>query len=432
MNAFDVTIERLGIHGEGVASQEGYTVFVDEALPGERVRVRWDERRKTYGRAHIVKSLTSSPHRTTPPCPHFSKCGGCQLMHLEYQEQLSAKQQRVIDAFERIGKFKSISVLPCEPSPQPLGYRNKIQLPVDAKKRLGLFARHTHDIVEIDHCYIHCELGEKVFQHIQQLVKIFPFKERLRHVLIKTALYTNQVLVILVTEEETPLTGLAQAIMSGVSAVKGVVQNINPAEGNVILSGDYRLLTGQGYVEEKLMGLIFKVSPSSFFQVNPLQAQKLYEKVLDFSHLTGRETVLDAYCGVGTLSLLLARQAQAVVGVESVSEAITDAEYNALQNKILNARFVCAQTEEFMSSLSLIDLAVLNPPRKGCQSRVLDCLIQLAPKQIIYVSCDPATLARDIKSLCERGYEIEAIQPFDMFPQTAHVETIVKLSSKAI
>lgn len=432
MSEFDVTIERLGINGEGVARHEGYTVFVDGALPGEVVRVRFFERHKSYARAQIVKQLTTSPHRTAPPCPLFSRCGGCQLMHLDYSEQLEFKRQRVTDALERIGKFTNVTVLPCEPSPKSLEYRNKIQLPVDANMRLGLFARSTHDIIPVDHCYIHCELGEKAFQEIQKIIKKSSLVGVLRYVVIKTAVKTGQVLVILVTATGELLNGLAQEIMESIPEIKGVVQNINPAEGNVILSDDYKVVAGQGYIEEKLMELTFKVSPASFFQVNPAQAEKLYEKALEFTNLSGNERVLDAYCGVGTLSLVLAKHAKDVVGIECVSEAIVDAEHNARQNGFSNARFICAQTEKYISSLSAIDVAVLNPPRKGCESSVLESLARVAPKRIVYVSCDPATLARDLKYLCEKGYGIEAIQPFDMFPQTAHVETVVQLSLKCL
>lgn len=429
MDEFDLSIESLGINGEGVGRHQGYTVFVDGALPGEIVRVQLYERRKAFGRGRILKQLKSSPHRTTPPCPLFSKCGGCQLMHLEYTQQLEAKRQRVFDAFERIGKLTGVKVLPCEPSPSPLGYRNKIQLPVDANLKMGLYAKSTHDIVEVDHCLIHCDLGEKAFGQIQRIVKASKLSGILRHVLIKTAVNRKEVLVILVTANDEPLMALAHEIMQAIPEVKGVVQNINLAPGNVILSADYRVLAGQGHVEEELMGLVFKVSPASFFQVNPAQAEKLYRKALEFAELTGQESVLDAYCGVGTLSLVLAREAKEVVGVECVPEAIADAEHNAKQNGILNVRFHAAQTEDFIKSLNGIDVALLNPPRKGCEAAVLESLAALKTPRIVYISCDPATLARDLKILCEKGYHVDEAQPFDMFPQTAHVETIVKVSA---
>lgn len=423
----ELSIERLGINGEGVASWNGYTIFVDGALPGERACVRLYERRKTFGRGRAVKLLIPSQHRVEPACPLFGKCGGCQLMHLAYDQQLKAKRQRVVDALERIGKIFGVEVLPCEPSPLPLAYRNKIQLPVAPDASLGLYAYNTHDLVPIETCFIHCATGEKAFQYIRQTLKAVPLAG-LRHVLIKTAVHTGQILIVLVTEDKCPAIELfSQRLMALMPEIRGVVQNINASSGNTILSGDFHLVAGQGYIEERLCGLLFKVSPASFFQVNPAQAEKLYEKALDFLSLQGGEKVLDAYCGVGTLSLILAGKAKEVVGVECVPEAIADAKENAGLNAITNATFVCDQAEDFISSLDNIDAAVLNPPRKGCEASFLEKLSSLKPNHIVYISCDPATLARDIALLISKGYRLEAVQPFDMFPQTAHVETIASL-----
>ncbi len=423
----ELYIERLGINGEGVAHLEGFTLFVDGALPGERVRARIVEKRKNFGRAQVVARLTISAHRVQPVCPLFGTCGGCQLMHLNYAQQLEAKRQRVVDALQRIGKLFDVQVLPCMPSPSPTAYRNKIQLPVGAGLQLGLYARNTHDLIPIDKCYIHCELGEKVFQHVQRTIRAFPVEGELKHVLIKTAVNTQQVLVVLVTVSNEPLVILAEKLMAGMPEIKGVVQNINPADSNVILSTHFRKLAGQDWIEERLHGLLFKVSPASFFQVNPAQAEKLYQQVVEFAELTGEEIVLDAYCGVGTLSLILSQYAKETTGVECVPEAISDAQENAKRNAVGNAKFFCAPAEEFISRLNEVDVAVLNPPRKGCEPLFLQSLVKLAPKRIVYVSCDPATLARDLQFLCLQGYRVDAVQPFDMFPQTAHVECVVLL-----
>lgn len=426
-------IERLGVNGEGVAHHKGYTVFVDGALPGEEVHAHVYERHKSYGRATIVELLKTSPFRAKPACPLFSKCGGCQLMHLEYQKQLEAKRQKVVDALERIGKLTDFTVLPCEPSPSSFHYRNKIQLPMDENGRLGLFARNTHEIVPIEDCLIHSDLGQRAFEHVQRIISQYIPKvtENLRHVLIKTGVHTSQVLVILVTREDQLLTDLGVEIMKAMPEIKGVVQNINPKEGNVILSDRFETLAGQGYIEERLSGLVFKISPASFFQVNPAQAEKLYQKALELAGLEGKEVVLDAYCGVGTLSLFLAQRAKEVIGVECVKEAIIDAEHNSRLNGISNVAFQCAQTEKFVSSLKKVDVAVLNPPRKGCERAVLEALVRLKTPRIVYISCDSATLARDLQFLCQNGYRVDIIQPFDMFPQTAHVETIVNLKASA-
>ncbi|MGH2612883.1 MAG: 23S rRNA (uracil(1939)-C(5))-methyltransferase RlmD, partial [Rhabdochlamydiaceae bacterium] len=254
-----LTIHRLGIHGEGVGSWDGFTIFVEGALPGESVRAVVYEVRKNYGRARAIEFLQTSPHRTQPPCPVFGRCGGCQIMHLDYAEQLKMKQQRVIDALQRIGKIEA-EVLPCVPSPSPFAYRNKIQLPFK-DLHLGLYAFNSHDLVEIERCYIHCPLGERAFQHIKTLLKKSP-PENLRHVLIKTAVHTHQVLVILVTQGESrSVYRLAEEIKSSMPEIRGVVQNINSSTSNVILGPFNRVLAGEGSIFDTICGLTFKVSP---------------------------------------------------------------------------------------------------------------------------------------------------------------------------
>lgn len=422
----ELTIERLGINGEGVGRWQGFTIFAFGALPGERILARITETRKTFARGTILERFETSPHRVTPPCPLFGQCGGCALLHLEYEEQLKAKRQKVVDALERIAKI-DVEVLPCIASPKPLSYRNKIQLPVSKNHRLGLYAQNSHDLIEIEGCNIHSPLGEEALAHIQRLLKTSPEAKVLKHVLIKTAVNTQQILVILVTRTNESVGALAEEILRSMPQIKGVVQNINPDEGNVILSPHFRTLAGKDSIEEKLSGFIFKVSPASFFQVNPAQAEMLYAKVVELAHLTGEERVLDAYCGVGTLSLILAQHAKEVIGIESVTDAIQDAKENARRNQIDNAKFICGLAEERIGELQGVDLAAVNPPRKGCESSFLEKLVQLKPKRILYVSCDPATLARDLQILTQKGYRVKTVQPFDMFPQTMHVETVVEL-----
>lgn len=435
-----LTVERLGINGEGVGYWQGFTIFVDGALPNEAVQARLYEVRKNFGRAKLLSLQSTSSHRVDPICPLFGKCGGCQLMHFDYAQQLQFKRDRVKDALERIGKLKDLEILSCMPSPTSLGYRNKIQLPAISNQgslRLGLYAHNTHDLVEIDECFIHCDLGDKAYRQIKGILKNSSLPAYnpqtgegvLRHVLMKTAVNTNQILVVLVTHGKGPdsIETIAQQIIREVPEVKGVIQNVNVSEGNVILSREFHTLAGESAIEEKLCDLTFKVSPASFFQVNPAQAEKLYEKVLEFAQLTGKERVLDAYCGVGTIALILAAHAKEVIGVECVSEAIADAEENAKRNQISHAQFVCATAETFINTLQEVDVAVLNPPRKGCELSFLEQLAILHPKRIVYISCDPATLARDLAILSEKDYRAQIVQPFDMFPQTAHVECIVQL-----
>ena len=420
----ELQIEGLGVHGEGVGRLRGFTLFVDGALPGERVEVCVEQVKSSFGRARLQRILTSSPHRVSPPCAVFGRCGGCQLMHLDYREQLERKRGRVVDALRRIGKL-DVEVQPCLPSPQQLHYRHKIQLPVGREGALGLYARGTHDLVEIEQCHIHSPLGERVLQGIRPLLKRV---EGLKHVLIKTAVHTQQVLVVLVTRGREPPLTLAEEILRQSPEIKGVVQNIHPLESNVILGTEWQTLAGQGWFEEMVCGLRFKVSPASFFQVNPAQAELLYTEVVRLAELRGTERVLDAYCGVGTLSLVLAPHAREVVGIECIEEAIVDARENAAQNGVEHAQFICGRAEK--EELGEFDLVVLNPPRKGCDPQLLEHLMPKRPSRLLYISCDPATLARDLHLLTQQSYSLQRVQPFDLFPQTMHVESVALLTAK--
>ncbi len=438
----NLAIQRLGIHGEGIGYWRGYTVFVDGALPGEVIQAQVTETKRNYGRAKVIQTDNPSSARATPACPLFGKCGGCQIMHLSYDEQLVMKRQRIVDALERIGKFENPNVEPCIPSPHPLGYRNKIQIPVgvdpQGKIRLGFYARSSHDLVDVEHCYIHCPLGEKVFGKLQGLIKnsdLTPYdwntlQGELRHVIIKTAVNTGQVLVVFVTHKcgHEKLETIARELIKECPEVQGVVQNVNLTAENTVFGDNFKVILGQPQITEILCGLKFKVSASSFFQVNPAQAEQLYLKAMQFADLTGTETVLDAFCGVGTLSLVCAQGAKEVIGIECVPEAIRDAKDNANLNDIKNVRFICDTAETGISQLKNIDVVILNPPRKGCEPLLLDELSKMKPKKIIYISCDPATLARDLAILRNAGYNLKAIQPYDMFPQTAHVETAACLT----
>ncbi len=433
--------EQLHIHdlnheGEGVAKKEGYTLFVDGALPGEEVEASLFLRKKHFGRSKLEKVITSSPDRVSPPCPYFGTCGGCQLMHLNYHKQLEFKTKRVAESFKRIGKIE-IEVLPCIPSPSPLEYRNKIQLPV-RKEGIGLYQKNSNSLVAIEACKIHCPLGEQAFHTVKEVIKqhaITPYNPitgtgELRHILIKSAIRTGQVLVILVSNGgvSEKLKSIARTIMEKDSAIKGVMHNKQTEQNNVILGKVTTLLHGKETIQEELMDLKFNVSPASFFQVNPPQAEQLYAKCLELASLDGSEVVLDAYCGVGTLTLLFAKHAREAIGVECVPQAIEDAKENARLNGITNTRFHTALAEKFIGTVKQVDIVLLNPPRKGCDPALLHALKPLNPKKILYISCDPATLARDVKVLQEFGYHVDTVQPFDMFPQTAHVETLVLLT----
>ncbi len=435
------TIKDLGNSGEGVGVYQGCTVFIDRALPGETVTAMITETHKRYARASLVQIDDPSTDRVVPPCPIFDRCGGCQLMHLSYEKQLEVKKQKVEAAFTRIGKLNNVTVASCKPSPSSLHYRNKIQLPVrivNQHTTIGLYARRSHELVEVEHCLIHCEIGEEAYQVIHKLVtqatiSIYDPKTgegELRHLLIKSAIHTQQLLVVLVTNQKTPsekLFQLAKSIMEKCPLVKGVVHNFNNQTNNTILGKYYQTLIGNPTINEEVNGLAFKISAASFFQVNTKQAEILYEDILQMAALNGTETVIDAYCGVGTLSLILAKKAKEVKGVECVEAAIVNAKENALINQITNVSFYCDYAEEFLQKQNQVDLLLLNPPRQGVAFSLLEKVKKLLPKTIIYISCDPATLARDLAILYRDGYHIELVQPYDMFPQTAHVETVVKL-----
>jgi len=334
-------------------------------------------------------------------------------MHLDYSKQLELKRQRVVDAMQRIGKI-DIDVKSCIPSPQQFHYRNKIQL----QKGIGFYQRKSNDLIKIDHCLLHSDLGEEIYRTLQV--------GEVRHLLIKTTINTLQALVVLVTNKKLPKF-LGEKILKSHSAIKGVVANINKRNDNVILGDEYQLLAGEDHIYEELLGLKFKVSPASFFQVNTKQAENLYQHAIKLSDLKGGEVILDAYCGVGTLSLLLAQHAKRVIGIEYVSEAIEDAKENAHLNGTTNTDFRCGAAEGLISELENIDIAYVNPPRKGCDRKFLESLVRLKPREIIYISCDPATLARDLSYLTSNGYSADELYPFDMFPQTMHVESVVNL-----
>lgn len=441
----ELTIDDLGSAGEAVGSFQGLRVFIEGALPGERVKARVIQRKKSYARAELEEILLASSQRVQPPCPVFGRCGGCQLQHLSYEAQLEAKRQRVQAAMLRIAGLSDLEVRPCVPSPAEYAYRNKIQLRVgvgpDKRCQLGLFAKRSHTLIHVDHCLIHCEIGESIYPVLKELVEespLIPYDEhtgkgQLRTVLLRNAVNTAKVLVVFVNNGPASkvLKDLATELMRRCPLVKGVVCNINTRRDNVILGKNYQLLVGEDSITEELCGLQFKVSPASFFQVNSGQAAQLYDHVLSVAELSQDSTLLDAYCGVGTLALYAAKKAQQVIGVEVVPQAIEDAKANAQRNGITNARFLCGKVEELVTSLPPVDSIFLNPPRAGCDLAMLEGLVRLGAKRLVYVSCDPATLARDLKILGKLGYKILEVQPFDMFPQTMHVESVAVLSKSS-
>lgn len=408
-----IHITSLGAHGEGVGTlPDGRKIFVDGVLPGEEVEISIAVEKKRYAKGTLERIHTPSPERETPICPIFGTCGGCQIMHLAYEGQLKAKRQRVVDALQRIGHL-DLPVAACVPSPQPLAYRNKIQLPVRGST-VGLYKRGSHEIVPVEKCYIQCDQGEQLMETVSPWID----HQELRFLILKNGLATQETLVILVVSKLTEAIRILAHKIASQPHVKGVVANLNPRADNVVLTPDFVTLEGRPYIYEELLGLRFRLSVPSFFQVNVPQAAQLYQKAIALADPQPHERVIDAYCGVGALALLSQGN---VLGIECVPYAIEDAQENARLNQ-KSVKFVCGDAEKLLEPA---DVIYLNPPRKGCS----ETLLRTADAQrIVYVSCDPATLARDLALLAQRGYRPEEITPFDMFPQTMHVESVVRLT----
>ena len=437
----ELSINKLGINGEGVARLDSYTLFVDGALPGEKVTATIEQRKKSYGRARILSIEEPSKNRISPLCSRFNDCGGCQIMHLEYQEQCRQKTALVQDTLRHLGGFDDVDVSPCLASPHPFHYRNKIQLPVTKRAgsiEMGFYRRGSHEIVSYDRCFVHHRSMEESVEKIRQLLEhsgIEPYCEKslsgsLRHVIIRSNNRGEQLIGLVTTGRQgSKLLKFAQKLMASLNSCIGVVKSVNDKAQNTIIGDKNYLLAGSAFLMEEICGIEFKISLPSFFQVNPGAAQLLYEQALDFAEVDGAKTVLDAYCGIGTLSLISARHAKRVIGIECVEQAIVDAEENARHNNVDNAQFFCGRVEDFVHLFLDVDVAFINPPRKGVDPSVVDALNAFGPKRLVYISCNPATLARDAKMLIK--YRLVKAQPVDMFPQTMHVESVVRFDRVA-
>lgn len=439
-----VTVHGLGSSGEGVARYEGLTIFVPGGAPGDRLLARVQEVKKNYARAALVRVEEPSPDRVAPPCPVVGECGGCQLQHIAYAAQLRLKRQQVADALERLGKLSGVTVHPTLGMADPWHYRNKAQFPVGwraGRVIAGFFAPGTHRVVDIDQCQIQHPLGNRIMAEVKALAERYGvriYDERthtgvLRHVLARVGRGTGEAMAVLVTNGPDFPHGreIARELMARIPGLVSVVQNINPARTNVVLGRESRVLAGKEHITDYIGDLEFKISPVSFFQVNPAQTEVLYGKALEYAGLTGTETVIDLYCGIGTISLFLARRCREVIGIEWVEEAVADARQNAALNGIQNARFIAGDAAVEMPRLAgkgvRADVIVLDPPRKGCDEPVLEAVARMAPRRVVYVSCNPASLARDLGRLAGMGYRTAEVQPVDMFPHTAHVECVARV-----
>lgn len=438
-------ITDIGVNGEGIGKIEGYTFFVDRALPGETVEIIATKLKKSYGYGRLMNIISPSPDRVTPLCPVADKCGGCSLQHLSYDAQLNFKTEKVRQNLIRIGGFVSPDVMPTIGMTEPYRYRNKAQYPVsviNGKTVCGFYASHSHRVIPCDDCLIGQSENKTIISYIKAFMdryNLSAYDETthtglVRHIVIKSAVNTGEVMVCLVINAKD--FKLKQELVDALSSllyIKSIVINYNRDKTNVIIGQTSETIYGSSTITDTIGSLKFNISPLSFFQVNPVQTEKLYQTALDFADLTGTETVIDAYCGIGTISLFLAQKAEMVYGVEIIPEAIDAAKENAKLNGITNAEFFAGKSEEIVPLLYRekgisADTVVVDPPRKGCEESLLELLLNMAPQKIVYVSCDSATLARDLKILCRDKYTISKIQPIDMFPHSTHVETVVLLS----
>ena len=438
-----IDIESYGYEGEGVGRAEGIPVFVPFAAKGDKARVRIVKTAKSYAFGKIMEILESSRERVQAPCPAFGKCGGCSIMHIEYAKQLELKQERVADCMRKIGKLEC-EVLPVIPSEKQLGYRNKVQLPIGAKEKpfAGFYAARSHRIVKNEGCFLQNEESSIVvpaFLAWMEEKNISAYNEGtgkglVRHLFVRvgeTAKEGKQLLVMPVINgdklpEENDLAEKMKKL-----GVTSLCVNVNKKNSNVILGDKTQVIYGSGVVSDTLCGNVFDISPESFYQVNRPQAEKLYNIAMDMADIKKTDTVYDLYCGAGTITLCTARRAGKVYGIEIVPEAVENAKRNAKKNGVDNVEFLCgdvAQTVMELKKIAKPDTVILDPPRKGCDNAMLELLSELAPEKIVYISCNPATLARDMAYFCDNGYIHGAVQPVDLFPQTSHVECVVLMS----
>ena len=441
-------IEDCGIDGEGIGKADGFTVFVKDAVIGDTVTAKIIKAKKNYGYGRLMEVLKPSPYRVEPKCEFARQCGGCQLQALSYEQQLVFKTNKVKGHLERIGGFTDIPMEPIIGMDELFHYRNKAQFPVGRNKEgkivTGFYAGRTHNIIENRDCALgvaeNKEVLDRVIAHMEKY-GIEPYNEAtgkglVRHVLIRYGYFTKEVMVCLILNgNKIPKEELLVKSLCEIPGMTSITINVNKKHSNVILGEEIRLLWGQEYITDRIGDISYQISPLSFYQVNPMQTQKLYAKALEYADLHGEETVWDLYCGIGTISLFLAQKAKFVRGVEIVPAAIENAKENAKLNGLENTEFFVGKAEEvlpreYKKNGVYADVIVVDPPRKGCDETLLETMVEMNPDRIVYVSCDSATLARDLKYLCERGYELRKVCPVDQFGMTVHVETVVLLSHK--
>ena len=445
-----VTLEIVdcGTDGEGIGKADGFTVFVKDAVIGDTVKAKIMKAKKNYGYGRLMEILKPSPYRVEPVCPSARQCGGCQLQAVSYEEQKVFKEKKLRGHLERIGGFHDLPMEPLIGMDEPYHYRNKAQFPVGRNKEgriiTGFYAGRTHAIIENRDCALgipqNKDVLDRVIAHMEKY-NIAPYDEMtgrglVRHIFVRYGFFTGEIMVCLIINgQEFPHQKELIEKLCEIPGMTSISLNINKKRNNVILGEKVKTIWGQEFITDKIGDISYEISPLSFFQVNPKQTWKLYSKALEYADLHGEETVWDLYCGIGTISLFLAQKARFVRGVEIVPAAIEDAKRNAKINNIENVEFFVGKAEEVLpreyeKNGVYADVIVVDPPRKGCDEMLLKTILKMQPKRVVYVSCDSATLARDLRFLCDNGYELKKVCGVDQFPQTVHVETVVLLSQQ--
>ena len=452
-----VEITDIGVSGEGIGHVDGYTFFIKDAVIGDVVEAKVMKAKKNYGYARLMKVITPSEYRVEPKCAFARRCGGCQIQEMSYDRQLVFKDQKIRGNLERIGGFTKEQIeavmQPVVGMEHPFSYRNKAQFPFGTDKGgnpiTGFYAGRTHDIIANTDCALGVEQNKEILEIILQYMrenKIKSYDEKtgkglIRHALIRYGFKTKEIMVCLVVNgKKLPKAERLIEKLIQIEGMTSITISPNTRRDNVIMGDSYEILWGQGYITDYIGNVKYQISPLSFYQVNPVQTEKLYGLALEYADLKGDETVWDLYCGIGTISLFLAQKAKQVYGVEIVPQAIDDAKENAKINAIDNAEFFVGKAEEVLpeyyaeyerehnGETAHADVIVVDPPRKGCEETLLETIVKMQPEKVVYVSCDSATLARDLKYLCANGYEIKMCRGVDQFPQSVHVETVVLLS----
>lgn len=446
-------IQDMGIDGEGIGKADGVTLFVKDAVIGDTVRAKVMKMKKSYGYARLLEILEPSPDRVKPRCACHRQCGGCQIQALSYKKQLEFKAGKVENNLRRIGGFTDIPMEPVVGMDEPYHYRNKAQFPVGTNKEgqiiTGFYAGRTHQIIPNRDCALGVDVNRRILDIVIDFMNQYHIaaydeqtgKGLVRHVLIRYGFRTGEVMVCLILNgKKLPRAEALVHMLRQVEGMTSISLNFNMERTNVILGRETKVLWGQPYITDYIGDVKYQISPVSFYQVNPVQTEKLYGLALEYAGLRGDETVWDLYCGIGTISLFLAQKAKQVYGVEIVPQAIEDARQNAKINGITNAEFFVGKAEEVLPGFyenerragrkAYADVIVVDPPRKGCDEKLLETILKMAPPKVVYVSCDSATLARDLKILCAKDYELVKVRPVDQFCHTTHTECVVLIQKK--